>query len=371
MTDKQDPDQNGPPRDKRRNRIPRILLAAGSVLVSAIAFAASIAELSNGGVLAGLFGTDDEEDVRPVEPITELTIGAKIHLESNVLAQMMAQVIEDQVPDIVVNMKYYLGESYLVWSELLAERVDLIPDYSGTIMSIYLDLDAPTVRRSSHDSDRLNALLKTSRSETDVQVEVLRTFGFSNSYVLLTKPETVAALGMEGDVVPLSAFSDSDRLKDLRIGSTYEFFVRDEGVRGLSDFYRTRFGDREIFEFHLEKYPAIDAGEVDVIDGYVTDAAMERGDYVVIEDDLSFWPKYWAVPITRTEVVRSRPDVVAAVDTLADQITEQEMRQLFIALDDAGVTPEDIQNGVLIDFEKTIEAFLCDQSLLKRCAPPA
>lgn len=302
------------------------------------------------------------------DPGGVITIGSKTHYEANVLAEIMAQTIEDAVPGAVVEREFYIGESQYVWSDLQTGKIDLAPEYSGTILTLYLGLKPQSIRRDSYHTTRsLNSLLKDSANADQAGLEVMDSFGFSNNYVLLMRREAARSMGVETRRANLSAFSNSNLFSDKRFGSTYEVFFRPDGIDAIADFYHITFNKDKIFKYHSEKYPAINAAEVDVIDGYATDSEIANGDYVVIEDDLSFWPAYRALPVSRSSFLEARPQVKQALERLKGRFTEDEIRRLMNDLKAADVTPDDIKNEVGDTFETMVGAFLCAQDVKTNC----
>jgi osmoprotectant transport system permease protein len=70
------------------------------------------------------------------------------------------------------------------------------------------------------------------------------------------------------------------------------------------------------------KYEALAAGDVDVIDGYSTDGRIARYGLRVLQDDRGFFPPYDAAPVVTGQLVRERPEAVAALSELAGLMDE-------------------------------------------------
>ena len=80
-------------------------------------------------------------------------------------------------------------------------------------------------------------------------------------------------------------------------------------------------------------YPALLAGRVDLVVGSATDGLIAAHSLVVLEDDRRYFPPYDAVAVMNAERVRARPEVAAAVGSLAGRIDEVTMRRLNLAVD--------------------------------------
>jgi osmoprotectant transport system permease protein len=79
---------------------------------------------------------------------------------------------------------------------------------------------------------------------------------------------------------------------------------------------------------HDIAYRTLLRGEADVTDVYSTDAMIGRGDLVLLEDDLSFFPRYDAVWLYRLDLETRYPELLAAMRQLEGVLSEADMRAL-------------------------------------------
>ena len=99
------------------------------------------------------------------------------------------------------------------------------------------------------------------------------------------------------------------------------------GLPGLQSAYGLRLqAQRSLLQ--AVKYEALDRGEVDVVDGCSTDGLIDRYDFVVLEDDLGFFPPYQASPLVGRRFWDTRPDAVRTLSELAGMLDEKAMRTL-------------------------------------------
>ncbi len=97
-----------------------------------------------------------------------------------------------------------------------------------------------------------------------------------------------------------------------------------DGLPGLQSAYGLRLqAQRSLLQ--AVKYEALDRGEVDVVDGYSTDGLIDRYDFVVLEDDLGFFPPYQASPLVGRRFWDTRPDAVRTLSELAGMLDEEAM----------------------------------------------
>ena len=100
-------------------------------------------------------------------------------------------------------------------------------------------------------------------------VRWLAPLGFENTYAIAIRRATA-------DSLHLRTLSDLARVSDrLRAGLTPDFIGRRDGLPGLEKAYGLRFRDVRTLGPTV-KYQALDAGRVDVIDGYSTDGLIAR-----------------------------------------------------------------------------------------------
>ena len=103
-----------------------------------------------------------------------LTLGSRNNTESIILSHVMGQLIEDKT-DIEVIYKENLGGSNVVWNAMLNGLIDVIPDYTGTIVVNYYHEDPGTAEETLEATKRL--------VDEDGMI-AFNTFGFNNTYTL-------------------------------------------------------------------------------------------------------------------------------------------------------------------------------------------
>src|ERR1051326_5956470 len=114
----------------------------------------------------------------------QVVIGCKDDVEGQVLAEIMAQLLEDR--GFTVDRRFSLGGTLICFEALKRGSIDVYPEYSGTIEQAILKLPG----RVSHAQMRelLGARFK---------VEMLDFFGFSNTYALTLSLATAERLGLK------------------------------------------------------------------------------------------------------------------------------------------------------------------------------
>ena len=66
-----------------------------------------------------------------------IVVGSKNFTEQTVLGEILAQHIEKKI-GVPVERRFYLAGSYICHQVLLADRIDLYPEYTGTALTAIL-----------------------------------------------------------------------------------------------------------------------------------------------------------------------------------------------------------------------------------------
>ena len=254
--------------------------------------------------------------LRAEAPARPVVIGCKQDVEGTVLAEIMAQLLEDR--GFTVDRRFSLGGTLICFEALKRGSIDVYPEYSGTLEQAILQLPGAV----SHARMR-----ELARQRFDM--EMLDFFGFSNSYALAVKRATAERLG-------LKRISDLSKHPDLRLGFSNEFKNRPDGWIGLAAAYGLS-ADPVGME-HALTYPAIDDGKIDITDAYSTDGELRKFDLVLLEDDRRFFPQYLAFPFVRSELDDGAKRVL---EELANSLTTQQIQELNLSVQE-GKKREDI-----------------------------
>jgi osmoprotectant transport system permease protein len=243
----------------------------------------------------------------PAEAVEEvldrpIVIGRKSDVEGQVLAEIMALLLEDR--GFAVERRYSLGGTKICFDALAGGEIDVYPEYSGTLEQAILKLPG-----RSHA--QMRELVRQRYN-----LEMLDFFGFSNTYALAVTKATANRLG-------LKRISDLTRHEDLRIGFSNEFLKREDGWIGLAKAYGLTAQPAGLE--HALTYPALRDGKLDVIDAYSTDGELKAFDLIVLQDDKHFFPQYLAFPFVRAGLDDSAKRVL---EELGNTLTETEVQGL-------------------------------------------
>ncbi|WP_432363389.1 glycine betaine ABC transporter substrate-binding protein [Sporosarcina sp. UB5] len=261
-----------------------------------------------------------------------LTLGSRNNTESIILSHVMGQLIENKT-DIKVIYKENLGGSNVVWNAMLNGNIDVIPDYTGTIVVNYYHEEPGNAEET---------LEKTRRLVVEDGIVAFNTFGFNNTYTLALDESKAEELG----VVTFSDFAAHS--EDFTLGAVFEFIDRPDGLPGFQKEYGLKFKGVNGMD-HGIMYRSINAGEVDVINSYTTDGQLQEFDLRVLEDDKSYFPPYHALPLVRKETLKEYPEIEEVLKQLEGMIDEEAMQKMNAKVDNDGMMVERVAEEFLVE----------------------
>lgn len=230
-----------------------------------------------------------------------LRIGSKRFTEAYVLAQVLAQTA---APHARTEVLAGLGNTAIVYEALRSGRIDLYPEYLGTIDQEILKNPRP------------GSLASIQAQLAPLGFGVAIPLGFNDGYALAMREADAERLGIR-------RLSDLAAHPALRMGLSNEFIGRQDGWPGL----RSAYGlpQQPTGVDHGLAYDALAQGQIDVMDIYTTDAKIGHLGLRVLEDDRQYFPRYDAVVLYRLDVPQRFPAAWQALQALAGSIDEREM----------------------------------------------
>lgn len=262
-----------------------------------------------------------------------IVIGSKNFTESLMLAELMAQQIEAHT-HLKVERRFYLAGTYICQQAILAGRIDLYPEYTGTALTAIL--------KQKIGSDRADVYRRVKDEyEKRFSLTLGPPLGFNDTFAMEIRGEDARRLNLKtlSQAVPFATH--------WHAGFGYEFMERPDGYPGLAAAYDLHFaGKPRVMDLGLLA-PALKNHEIDIAAGNATDGLIPALDFFVLEDDRRYFPPYEAVAVMRDEIVRQHPDVAEAVAELGDKISDREMQQLNYALDGQHRDPKEVAHDFL------------------------
>ena len=248
-----------------------------------------------------------------------LTVGSKNFTEQLVLGELLTQYL-GHFTNAPIDRRFYLAGTYICHQALLAGRIDMYVEYTGTALVAIL--------KEKPVSDHA-AVFNTVKDlyARRFGLEVLPSLGFDNTFAMVMR-------GNDARRLRLKTLSDAAAISSqLRLGVGYEFLERPDGYKGLAAKYGFKFAETpRVMDLGL-LYRALQNNQVDIVAGSNTDGLIAALDLVVLEDDRHYFPPYDAVPIVRRATLDRHPEAAAALNRLSGRITAEDMRRMNYAVD--------------------------------------
>jgi glycine betaine/choline ABC-type transport system substrate-binding protein len=248
-----------------------------------------------------------------------IVIGSKNFTEQAILGEMFAQRLEAKT-SLRVERRFYLAGSFICHQAILAGRIDIYPEYTGTALTAILKEQPQGSRETVYKR---------------VQSEYAKRFnlalgpplGFDDTFAIVIRGEDARRLNLQS-ISQAAAYTPH-----WRPGFGYEFMERPDGYKGLAAAYGLKFAEApRIMDLGLLTR-ALKEKQVDLIAGNTTDGLIPALDLFVLQDDRHYFPPYEAVAVMRRETLALHPEVGSVLDELAGKISDQDMQQMNYAVD--------------------------------------
>jgi glycine betaine/choline ABC-type transport system substrate-binding protein len=248
-----------------------------------------------------------------------IVVGSKNFTEQAILGELLAQHLEART-HLGVDRRFYLAGTYICHQAILAGRIDLYVEYTGTALVAILK------QSPSNEPLQVYERVKTEYAQR-FQLGVKEPLGFNNTFALIIR-------GADARRLHLRTISEAAAsAPQWRAGFGYEFMERQDGYQGLIRTYGLRFkGPPRIMDLGL-LYKSLLENQVDLVAGNSTDGLIAARDLAMLEDDRHYFPPYQAVPIVREETLTRHPEIGAALQQLAGKISDQDMRRMNYSVD--------------------------------------
>ncbi|MGC2474790.1 MAG: glycine betaine ABC transporter substrate-binding protein [Candidatus Sulfotelmatobacter sp.] len=248
-----------------------------------------------------------------------IVVGSKNFTESFILGELIAQQIEAHT-HLKVERRFYLAGTYICQQAMLAGRIDVYPEYTGTALTAVLK--QPAAGDKAEVYQRVKA-----EYEDRFGLTLGPAFGFNDTFAMEIRGEDARRLNVK------TLSQSAQFAPQWRAGFGYEFMERPDGYRGLVATYGLHFaGEPRIMDLGLLAR-ALKDHQIDFAGGNATDGLIPALDLFVLPDDKHYFPPYEAVPIIREQTVREHPEVAEALAALDGQISDAEMQQMNYAVD--------------------------------------
>ncbi|WP_206459021.1 glycine betaine ABC transporter substrate-binding protein [Anaerovorax sp. IOR16] len=252
-----------------------------------------------------------------------LTIGGKKFTEQVILVNILEQLIENRTDIDVINQAD-LGATDVLQQGMLDKDLDMYVEYTGTAYMIVLKEELDTT-----DPQIIYDRVKD-YYQKEFDMTWMTPFGFNNTYCIAVKSEDATKYGLE-KISDLKGHSE-----EMILGSDFDFLEREDGADYFNKAYGLTWKDLRGMDPGL-MYSAVKENQIEAIVAYATDGRIPRYELKVLEDDLAFFPPYFASAVINNDALEKFPEVSDLMEELAPHLTMEKMQELNSLVDIDGM----------------------------------
>jgi osmoprotectant transport system substrate-binding protein len=284
-------------------------------------------------------GTPAPSGSSPGTASGSLTVGAAGFTESNVLAQMYADLLDKAGFDVSVKQ---VSSSEIFQSSLEKGKIAVVPEYAATYADSLQTLEtgtqtpnaaspslAKTVKNlKKYETKRGLANLDPSKAVDQNAFAVTKTFADAHHLT------TLSDLGTSG--------------VSVKLGAPAECSSRPFCQPGLEQTYGIKISGLQPFDFDsLQVKQAIKTDKVQLGEVSTTDATLPQLGLVVLTDDKNLQNADNLIPIVNADQLSKHPEIATAINPLASVLTTADLGNLDKQIDGERQTVEDVAKNYL------------------------
>ncbi|WP_281984891.1 glycine betaine ABC transporter substrate-binding protein OsmF [Thalassorhabdomicrobium marinisediminis] len=256
--------------------------------------------------------------------LADITVSSKIDTEGGLLGNIIALALEDA--GLPVERRLQLGGTQVVREAILADQIDIYPEYTGNAAfffgeadsDVWKDAEAAQARAAELDKGENNVIwLDTAPANNTWAIAVTGPIAEENELVTMSDFGAWVADGGEVKLAASTEFVSSPAVLPA-MQETYGFELTQDQTVILSG------GDTAAtIQAAARGTSGVNAAMV-----YGTDGGVGATGLVVMEDDKGVQPVYEPAPIVRAEVLEeypSIPDVLNPIFAELDMATLQDL----------------------------------------------
>ncbi|MFJ7938638.1 osmoprotectant ABC transporter substrate-binding protein [Peribacillus sp. NPDC096622] len=247
-------------------------------------------------------------------------IGAQSMTESEILANMIAQLIERNT-ELDTKIIKNLGSNFVQQKAMETGDIDIAATrYTGT--------DLTSVLGQEIEKDPVKAMEIVQREfKEQYGFKFFDSYGFDNTYAFTISNELAVEKGYK-------KISDLEKDADnLRLGVDSAWLKRKgDGYKGFVDTYGLEFGETYPMQIGLV-YDAVKNGQMDIVLAYSSDGRIKVNDLKLLEDDKQYFPPYDCSPVITEELLERYPEIEEELNKLIGEITTETMQELNYEVD--------------------------------------
>lgn len=241
-----------------------------------------------------------------------IVVGSANFTESEILANIYATALEDS--GYTVQKKFNIGSREVYIPALTDQSIDLIPDYSGNLLS-YLDASATAL-----STEEINKALPVALESRGLAMGTPASAEDKDSIVVTADTASAWSLTSIADLAPHNS--------ELSIAGSPEFKTRAVGLPGLETNYGVVPSKYETIADGggPATVAALTTGKVKAANIYTTSPDIPANNFVVLEDPKNNFPAQNVTPVFRDGVLDA--DGLKIVNEVSAKLTTEDLTSL-------------------------------------------
>lgn len=275
----------------------------------------------------------DETGTDTNEPIQ---IATKPMTEQYILGEMLKMIIEEHTDYTCEVTKGIAGGTNNIMPAMKSGEFDLYPEYTSSGYVMVLGHNAAGVS----DDEIWSTLLKEYPEQ--LGMTWIGQYGFNNTFCLTVRGDVAREYNL-ATCSDLSAVSG-----DVIFGGNPDYIERADGFPVLCETYGYDFKDVKSIDIGV-KYAALGNGDIDVTNGFTTDAQLAAQDVVVLEDDQHLQVNYYCSTVVRQDTLEAYPGLEDALMLMDGILSDSEMAQLNYLVEVEQQDEAEVARNYLVD----------------------
>jgi osmoprotectant transport system permease protein len=263
-------------------------------------------------------------------------IGSRDFPESVLTAEILSTALE-KCSDLKVDRKFHLGGVKICTAALESSKLDIYPDYSGSLMHNLLG--------EQSTQEYLDDYLRQNLKEK-YHLDLSPKLGFNNSFVLVVRKDFAEKYRLKSisDLANLLR-SNIQLSEDFTSAFKHSFIKRSDGYKALQNVYGLDLRHIMPMEYNIALQTLL-RGQVDIIDAFGTDSRLKNPRLSVLIDDRKALLAYDSVYVLRDELLKEHPQIQKVFESLANSLTNERMLELNAKVE-AGATYHEVAEEFL------------------------
>jgi osmoprotectant transport system substrate-binding protein len=293
-----------------------------------------IASIVLGSMLLAACGDDDESASTTPTAAPRITISAANFPESQLLSEIYGQALENSGYRIA--RKDPIGSRELYYQAILADEIQLIPEYTNSLLSFVLRQADPNASPTATNLDEQVAEINEALPEN---LTIGQPSNAQDKDVIVCSREVA-------DQYELATLSQLAEVSgEIRLGAPPEFETRAPfGLVGFQEIYGADF--KEFVPLQIGQIAdAITGGQIDCGNMFSTMSSITTKDLVALEDDKVIVPNENVLPLlTRAAAT---PELLQIVDAVSAQLDTDKLKAMMVTIEVDGQSPDVVAKAFL------------------------